>query len=264
MMGRPKAPFDVDWARRLYIDEKRSIESIALEAGVGRTTVRERFSEAGIDMGRNGKPSGGRRPFPIDPEWLRRAYCEEMRTLHSIAEEVGCEYPTVRARLRSMGVPIRSKPGRETSQATLTMTREYVLQQLAQGETPLSIAQKLGCSRGTVKNRFREYGLSMRVRPAGPRATEPEPKSRPPWHEALRAELEEFKRVRALVWARVGYVSQAAPWHKDGEEDEFVPPALLGPRKGRRRYRVNRSNDEGLSWRQEQGRESSRFVPRKR
>lgn len=81
----------------------RSVGEIAFEHGVARQTVGRVLAAEGVETRR------GRRRAAIDPEWLRKRYVVERRTIPEIAAEVGVTMTTINRHLEAADIPRRAR-----------------------------------------------------------------------------------------------------------------------------------------------------------
>lgn len=81
----------------------RSVEEIAVDHGVARQTVGRVLASEGIATRR------GRRRVAIDPDWLRKRYLVDRRTILELAAEVGVTRTTINRHLEAAGIPRRAR-----------------------------------------------------------------------------------------------------------------------------------------------------------
>lgn len=81
----------------------RSVEEIADDQGVARQTVGRVLASEGITTRR------GRRRVAIDPDWLRKRYLVDRRTILELAAEVGVTRTTINRHLEAAGIPRRAR-----------------------------------------------------------------------------------------------------------------------------------------------------------
>lgn len=96
-----KSVFTADFLQREYIDNGKPLRDIARETGIPRPLAVAHARALGIPVRRT------RKPFPIDPAWLREQYLTHKRSTHDIAEELGTKDETVRRRLKHLKIPSR-------------------------------------------------------------------------------------------------------------------------------------------------------------
>lgn len=82
----------------------RSLRSIGAEHGVSDNTVSRALAAGRVPI-----RSPGRSAAPIDPDWLRRRYYDDHRTLLEIANETGVSMSTISRHLRRAGIPARPR-----------------------------------------------------------------------------------------------------------------------------------------------------------
>jgi len=95
---------DPSWLREQYDVKKRSINHIAREVKLNYRNVLARMIKFGIDR-RTSKESRNR---TIDGVWLREQYEVKRRTLEDITTELKIRNQTVKAKLKELGIAIRS------------------------------------------------------------------------------------------------------------------------------------------------------------
>jgi len=81
----------------------RSVGEIAVDHGVARQTVGRILASESIATRR------GRRRVAIDPEWLRKRYLVDRRTILELAAEVGVTRTTINRHLEAAGIPRRAR-----------------------------------------------------------------------------------------------------------------------------------------------------------
>ncbi|WP_128433219.1 TniQ family protein [Streptomyces cyaneus] len=96
-----KSIFTADFLQREYVDNGKPLRDIARETGIPRPLAVAHARALGITVRRT------RKPFPIDPAWLREQYLTHKRSTHDIAEELGTDDETVRRRLKHLKIPLR-------------------------------------------------------------------------------------------------------------------------------------------------------------
>lgn len=137
----PEAPL-----RRLYLDEERSLESIAQTYRVDLAQLAERVIEVGVPL----------REKHMDETWLRREYVEKGRTTYEIAEELGTTNKLVSDWLGNLGISTK-KP------APLYHDRDWLFDQYVTREKSLrQIAGELGVSYGPIQHWIHTHGIPVR------------------------------------------------------------------------------------------------------
>lgn len=96
---RPAELDDAEWVRARDIDARMSIHAIADELGVADNTVGRALRRHGVQRRRRADRPGG-----IDPDWLRKRYVDNGRTIVEIAREVGVGKSTVHRALQLHGI----------------------------------------------------------------------------------------------------------------------------------------------------------------
>ncbi|GGW90328.1 TniQ family protein [Streptomyces lomondensis] len=96
-----KAVLTADFLQREYIDGGKPLRDIARETGIPRPLAVAHARALGVTVRRT------RKPFPMDPAWLREQYLTHKRSTLDIASELGTEDETVRRRLKRLNIPLR-------------------------------------------------------------------------------------------------------------------------------------------------------------
>lgn len=98
---------DIDWLRREYIDNGRSLGNIAKELGISAGSLHYKLINSGVEC-RTSKLGSAKYTFEtVDKEWLLSEYLERNRPCSLIAADLGVNYTSVRRWLINMGVRIR-------------------------------------------------------------------------------------------------------------------------------------------------------------
>lgn len=97
---------DGEWLAAAYLDQGRSLRSLAAEVGCARDTVARALERHGIE-----RPQPDGRELLDDREWLAAQYRGHDRTAADIAGEVAASKAAVLAALRRHGIEVRA-PGR--------------------------------------------------------------------------------------------------------------------------------------------------------
>ena len=91
----------------MYNDEFRSLQNIADEVGVCRSTITALAREYGIALRSAGVP----KRHSVDRDWLYQRYIVEHRTLADIAAECGISVSAIARLARVHGIPVRTGGG---------------------------------------------------------------------------------------------------------------------------------------------------------
>ena len=167
---RPPQP-DSTQLRRLYLEQKLSVNTIADQLGLPPHRIRTALQAAGIPVHKPGW-TAGQPPPPITHEQLQQLYVEQRLSTRQVADELGCGPTRVLAALRRHHIPIRTErptvPSLDVDEPTL---RELYVTQHLDDQT---IGAELGVPAWRVTMRRRELGIR---RPAGrpPHKTPPAP-----------------------------------------------------------------------------------------
>lgn len=93
-----------DLLRKLYVEEKRSLEWITKHFGTSWTALKRWLEEAGIAT----RLSGEWKRRDIDPETVYRLYVEEKKTIKQIEKLLGCCQEVVQRAMKFAGIQPRS------------------------------------------------------------------------------------------------------------------------------------------------------------
>ncbi|WP_163512206.1 hypothetical protein [Fodinicola acaciae] len=158
----PADSFDIDRARRLYEDDKLTLEQTAEAMAVKLWKVRARLMEAGVVM----RPRHAIRNSKFTPELLakaRKMYEDDQLTTTVIAQRLGFSASTVGHSLHVAGVRLRPG-GHTTIQFTpdqLRLARDIYLNQ---GKGYRAVAKALGTNYNAVRRALIEAGVKPRPR----------------------------------------------------------------------------------------------------
>ena len=110
---------DAEWLRARYIDARMPIRAIADELGVADNTVARALTRHGVPRRRQADRFGG-----IDPDWLRKRYVDDGRTVVEVAHEAGISKATaIRAIVKHGLVGQRRGHGRRPLQRSARSSR---------------------------------------------------------------------------------------------------------------------------------------------
>jgi len=157
--------------RRLYLEQKLSVNTIADQLGLPPHRIRTALQAAGVPVHKPGW-TGGQPPPPITRDQLQQLYVEQRLSTRQVADELGCGPTRVLAALRRHHIPIRTErptvPSLDVDEPTL---RDLYVAQHLDDQT---IGAELGVPAWRVTMRRRELGIR---RPAGrpPHKTPPDP-----------------------------------------------------------------------------------------
>jgi len=131
--------------KRLYEDDRLTLDQIADRYSVSRQAVHERLTRAGVTM----RSSAARRKV-LGKGLLNRLYDVEGRTIAEISKELGVGTATVRGELRRFGID-RRKTGPRPRDIDLGLLRRlYITDGLTQAEIAKRIAVSLRLVRETL------------------------------------------------------------------------------------------------------------------
>lgn len=148
-----KINIDKSLLQKLYLEERKSIETIAAILSCNPTTVLRRLKEYIIPV-RDGRIEG------LTKRLLQKLYVKEGRSTRDIGKLFGRSRFPVQSRCREFGIPLRKprRMGIEIGEETLR--RLY----LAEDRSMVEIAHVVGCCRRTLHNRVKQLGLVKKRR----------------------------------------------------------------------------------------------------
>lgn len=137
---------------RLYVQEDKPPREIAKIFSCTPVTVRKRFRQYGIPLKDN-------RIKGLNKAQLQKLYVNEGKSIHEVAKIIGCSHETVRKRCMHHGIKLRPIGSRIMGVDKSVLQKLYV----KEGKSLSEIAEMFSCSPPTVRSRFREYGIKIRV-----------------------------------------------------------------------------------------------------
>ena len=178
----------------LYACRMLSTYKIAVVTGVGRQRITRLLHKAGINV----KPNGaGRRKAARSAEderfddLMARLYTEHRMPSTRIAELTGIPESTVRGRLRTRGVPMRTRGGHNREDRSDVSVDDLCVLYLQAGMSADEVGGRLGVSRKIVLRTAHDQGMPVRV--GGP------PSSRGPAEIELLTALYADREVRRVL-----------------------------------------------------------------
>lgn len=150
-------------ALRAAFASGETVSSIARRVGIDRSGVRQRMRRHGIE---NPHADRGRRPALLDdPDWLRRRYVDDRRSMKAIGAEVGADGATVGRALRRHGIERPAGIGKRIDLDPAWLEQAYAVDRLPVAE----IARRAGVGVVTINRRRAEYGIPNRPRLSAPK-----------------------------------------------------------------------------------------------
>jgi uncharacterized protein YihD (DUF1040 family) len=94
-----------------------------------------------------------------DVEWLKTEYVDKLRTLQSIADEVGCNKATVGRAIKRHVITGRKRTSKHIKINDKEWLKKAYLDDM---RTMVSLAQEAGCTVGVVRDALRALGIETR------------------------------------------------------------------------------------------------------
>lgn len=94
-----------------------------------------------------------------DREWLKTEYIDRLRTVQSLADEVGCNKTTVARTLKKLGIKARIRTSRHAKLNDKDWLRNAYLEDK---RSIASLAREIGCTVGPVRDALRALGIKTR------------------------------------------------------------------------------------------------------
>lgn len=153
------------WLQEQYHDQKKTTRQIADGLGVSRSPVERCMHEHGIEFRSSTEArTDGNVELLKNEGWLREQYCERGRTMEQIADEVGVSVYLVRKWMQEHEIDRRS-PAESQVDGDLELLddEEWLREQYYEREKTLKeIADEVGLSEKTVRNRMKRYDIERR------------------------------------------------------------------------------------------------------
>lgn len=140
---------DEEWLRQKYVEEGLSDREIGEKFGVTSRAILKWRRKFGIDPRKRYK----------DEEWMQKKYVEEGLNDEEISELCGVHRKTVAASRRSLGIEPRYNQAGEVKYEDEDFLREKYHHE---GATQAEIAELCGCSRITIIEKFKKFGIDAR------------------------------------------------------------------------------------------------------
>ena len=94
-----------------------------------------------------------RYPELNNPKWIREQYDDNLRSVHNIANEIGCSCTALLACMDRSGIRRRPLPEYPALNDAVWLRAKYEVQ------TVQAIADEVGCSRSTVHRAMDRHGI---------------------------------------------------------------------------------------------------------
>jgi AraC-like DNA-binding protein len=102
-LRRARSALTAKHLARLYLVERKGLQDIAAEVGVGRSTITRLAREYGLPL----RPAQRRAHPMVDRDWLYEQYVTEGRTLKDIAGECGMSSSVMCRQAKKLEIPLR-------------------------------------------------------------------------------------------------------------------------------------------------------------
>ena len=146
---------DIDWLRRMYVEQGLSVTEIAKELDCSTASVSTATLRAGIRERYVSCIDEKLR----DKQWFDEQYTNQLRTYQSIADEVGCTRENVRQWRHRHGIE-KTAPHLHIKELR---DKEWLEKRYVGDErSAQSIADEIGCSGAAVSNALRCHGIPSR------------------------------------------------------------------------------------------------------
>lgn len=150
-----------DWLYGQYVNQRKSAIQIAKDQGCSAPTVLKWLRCYDIPV-RDQSEVMGCPPILRQRDWLYDQYVTQKKTMHQIAEDLGCSNSTVSNWLRHHNIHIRDRSEAQGLPQILRQRDWLEDQYVAQRKSAAQIADELGCSDHPIRNWLRRHGIHIR------------------------------------------------------------------------------------------------------
>ena len=135
--------------RKLYVEERKTVDEIAGILSCNPTTILRRLNEHKIPVRRN-------RIEGLTKQLIQKLYVKEHRSTREIGKLCGCSRTAVQNRCREYGIPLRNPGGNQRFEINEEMLRTWYIKD---GRSVEQIAKKVGCCDRTIIERLKRFGF---------------------------------------------------------------------------------------------------------
>ena len=135
--------------RKLYVEERKSVDEIAGILSCNPTTVLRRLNEHKIPVRRNRREG-------LTKQLIQKLYLKEGKSTREIGKLFGCSRFPVESRCMEYGIPLRNPGGNQRIKINEEMLRTWYIKD---GRSIEQIAKKVGCCDRTIIERLKRFGL---------------------------------------------------------------------------------------------------------
>ena len=135
--------------RKLYVEERKTVDEIAAILSCNPTTILRRLYKYKIPVRRNRREG-------LTKQLIQKLYVKEHRSTREIGKLCGCSRTAVQNRCREYGIPLRNPGGNQRIEINEEMLRTWYVKD---GRSVEQIAKKVGCSYRTIFTRVKRLGL---------------------------------------------------------------------------------------------------------
>ncbi len=157
-----KIPVDIERIKKMYLDDKMSLDKIAKELGVSPTIIHNRLKTNNIDR----RGPSITRTIPLDTERIKKMYLDDKMTVDQIAKELGVSRSTIIQRLQTSDIDRRHRHYKVKSSNVVNFTpndlerikKMYLHDKMAAG----NIAKELKVSRVEILSQLKKMNVDVK------------------------------------------------------------------------------------------------------
>jgi len=135
--------------RKLYVEERKTVDELAAILSCNPTTILRRLNEHKIPVRRN-------RIEGLTKQLIQKLYLKEHRSTREIGKLLGCSRFPVESRCRKYGIPLRNPGGNQRIEINEEMLRTWYVKD---GRSIEQIAKRVGCCDRTIIERLKRFGF---------------------------------------------------------------------------------------------------------
>ena len=134
--------------RKLYVEERKTVDEIAAILSCNPNTILRRLNEYKIPVRRNRREG-------LTKQLIQKLYLKDGKSTREISRVLGCSRSAVLRRCREYGIPLRNHNSYRVVVDEETLRRLY----LTEDRSIAEIAKIVGCCYRTIYNRVKKRGL---------------------------------------------------------------------------------------------------------